>query len=99
MNEVQCPNCNTLLPPQEITEGWCESCGRQLPNYVREAARSRSPIPKPQDRQPEPRPLVGCLFPQTSAASAAMVTIGGPAGYGSFESPTGKSPPALGRVM
>jgi hypothetical protein len=26
-----CPNCNAHLPPQEGTDGWCETCGKKLP--------------------------------------------------------------------
>lgn len=27
-----CPHCNAPLSQQEIDEGWCESCGKKLPN-------------------------------------------------------------------
>ena len=34
MKSVTCPNCRAVLPPQEIADGWCESCGKRLPPFV-----------------------------------------------------------------
>ncbi|OAI49369.1 hypothetical protein AYO44_06460 [Planctomycetaceae bacterium SCGC AG-212-F19] len=31
---VTCPSCNTPLPPAELAEGWCESCGKKIPPYL-----------------------------------------------------------------
>jgi hypothetical protein len=45
MSSVICPNCNATLPSQEIAEGWCESCGKKIPVWVR----GESPLPKSRD--------------------------------------------------
>jgi hypothetical protein len=42
MSNVQCPSCQVVLPPQEVADGWCENCGKQIPPYVRSAATGKS---------------------------------------------------------
>lgn len=39
MSTVICPFCNASLPPQEVIEGWCETCGKKLPPFARGAVR------------------------------------------------------------
>jgi hypothetical protein len=43
MKAVCCPYCNTKLPPEEITGGWCETCGKQIPRYVLSEASTKIP--------------------------------------------------------
>ncbi len=31
---MTCPNCGATMPPQEIADGWCETCGKRLPAYL-----------------------------------------------------------------
>jgi hypothetical protein len=38
MCSATCPNCKADLPPQEVIDGWCETCGKKLPAFVRTAA-------------------------------------------------------------
>jgi hypothetical protein len=42
MSAVLCPNCNAALPPEEIGEGWCETCGKRIPSGLLTAV-ARSP--------------------------------------------------------
>lgn len=37
MTTATCPVCNASLPPQEVIDGWCETCGKKLPLYIRGA--------------------------------------------------------------
>jgi hypothetical protein len=32
MSSSLCPNCNSVLSTNEITEGWCEGCGKKVPS-------------------------------------------------------------------
>lgn len=36
MNAVTCPHCQAALPEREIIEGWCETCGKKVPSWVRD---------------------------------------------------------------
>lgn len=38
MNPVICPHCDLAVPEDDITSGWCELCGKKLPEYVLRAA-------------------------------------------------------------
>jgi hypothetical protein len=38
MPGVSCPHCHAGLSLAEVTEGWCESCGKQLPPSLQQAA-------------------------------------------------------------
>jgi hypothetical protein len=41
MNEIACPFCQVHLPAADLAEGWCDNCGKKLPNFIRsEAARA-----------------------------------------------------------
>lgn len=33
-NSFQCPRCGANLPAAELADGWCETCGKQLPLAV-----------------------------------------------------------------
>jgi hypothetical protein len=35
MSAVDCPFCGANLPPGELAEGWCETCGKKLPASLR----------------------------------------------------------------
>jgi hypothetical protein len=30
----ECPSCKAWLKPQELEGGWCEACGKKVPEYV-----------------------------------------------------------------
>jgi hypothetical protein len=38
MAEYACPKCHAALTDQEVKDGWCEACGKQLPVSLRPAA-------------------------------------------------------------
>jgi hypothetical protein len=44
MTPSRCPKCDALLSPQEVTDGWCETCGKKLPATLR-ASQPASPDP------------------------------------------------------
>lgn len=41
--DIQCLHCNSVITAQDIASGWCESCGKRLPNSVRYQAQHSSP--------------------------------------------------------
>jgi hypothetical protein len=55
MGSRKCPACDALLQPQEITDGWCESCGKRLPAFV-QAAASAGPQRQPEAIAAQPAP-------------------------------------------
>jgi hypothetical protein len=38
MTEPICPSCGVHLPPGELAEGWCETCGKRIPAHVPNSA-------------------------------------------------------------
>jgi hypothetical protein len=40
MSEIVCPSCNRPLTARDLADGWCDACGKQIPEYVRRAAGS-----------------------------------------------------------
>ena len=43
MSDVKCPNCSNALPNHELNEGWCDSCGKQIPMFVYHNAGLKGP--------------------------------------------------------
>src|SRR5690348_5368403 len=46
MSAATCPHCDAILPPQELADGWCETCGKRIPSGIIAAAgrwRGRGP--------------------------------------------------------
>jgi hypothetical protein len=35
---VRCPSCNATVSQQEVSDGWCEGCGKRLPFSMRPMA-------------------------------------------------------------
>jgi hypothetical protein len=33
-----CPTCHVVLPEQDLEEGWCDQCGKQIPLSIQSAA-------------------------------------------------------------
>jgi hypothetical protein len=34
MTTLNCPFCSAALPPKELEEGWCDTCGKKLPSAM-----------------------------------------------------------------
>ncbi len=34
MRAIICPTCEARLAPEEVAEGWCETCGKKIPRYA-----------------------------------------------------------------
>lgn len=45
MSAAACPNCNIILPSEDIAGGWCENCGKRIPPYVLKGLGARSVSP------------------------------------------------------
>ncbi len=43
MTIVKCPHCSRDLAGQELNDGWCDSCGKQLPTFVYHEAGLKGP--------------------------------------------------------
>jgi hypothetical protein len=52
MASINCPSCNASLSPAEITEGWCESCGKKIPGFVTKGFPQAVSTSPPQERLP-----------------------------------------------
>jgi hypothetical protein len=35
---VKCPNCSQPLPDADLADGWCDHCGKRIPEFVLRAA-------------------------------------------------------------
>ena len=46
-----CPYCHIALPPQEVANGWCETCGKKLPRAIV----ARTPVPEQAKPKPAPK--------------------------------------------
>ncbi|HJZ57587.1 MAG TPA: hypothetical protein VKE74_21640 [Gemmataceae bacterium] len=53
-SSVNCPFCDARLAPEELAEGWCETCGKKLPPRTRRQAH-------PSPREPAPTALASGL--------------------------------------
>jgi hypothetical protein len=42
MTDLSCPSCSIALPAADLAEGWCENCGKKIPDHVVSAARAAS---------------------------------------------------------
>jgi hypothetical protein len=38
MSHPTCPTCDTRLTASELRSGWCEACGKKIPEFVRATA-------------------------------------------------------------
>ena len=43
MSDVKCPNCSNALVHRELNEGWCNSCGKEVPMFVYHQAGLKGP--------------------------------------------------------
>ena len=52
-----CPNCSAILPDRELAAGWCESCGKKLPEALirRELGPPVRTLREPGDEPPPSR--------------------------------------------
>lgn len=41
MAVVGCPHCGHVFAPEEVTEGWCGACGKQIPEFALRKARAK----------------------------------------------------------
>jgi hypothetical protein len=44
MTAIHCPFCKVQLSSKDLTEGWCDACGKKLPSSVAQSP-SRPPTP------------------------------------------------------
>lgn len=52
MTATHCPKCDHVYGPEEVADGWCAECGKQIPEILMRDIR-----PKPHVRNPHPHPL------------------------------------------
>lgn len=58
MSAVVCPHCNVTFSQEEVADGWCEGCGKKIPDYVLKEAFGSSYTPtRPTGRRQEPPAL------------------------------------------
>jgi hypothetical protein len=43
---IKCPNCDIALPSQDLSDGWCDACGKKVPLFVYEQAGMEAPSEK-----------------------------------------------------
>jgi len=68
--ELRCLHCSVILPPHEISDGWCDSCGKRLPTSLYTASHTATPIDNPRD--PESVKLWGVIC---SVAGFSLVSM------------------------
>jgi hypothetical protein len=44
MPDASCLHCNAILTPKDISDGWCDSCGKRVPLSVQGAAKSKPAV-------------------------------------------------------
>jgi len=43
ISEARCHHCNSTVKDKDAASGWCDSCGKRLPDSVRFQAKRKSP--------------------------------------------------------
>lgn len=57
VTEFKCLHCSATPTLREITEGWCDTCGKKIPYSVQSAAKKAGALPVPtKDDYDEPKP-------------------------------------------
>ena len=46
MSATLCPHCDVALTQREWSEGWCDACGKKLPELVRRGEPQRNQLAK-----------------------------------------------------
>lgn len=41
MAVVGCPHCGHMLSPEEVADGWCGACGKEIPEFALRKARAK----------------------------------------------------------
>lgn len=61
---LRCLHCDATPSNRELLDGWCDSCGKRLPESYAAHARETAPVPKaPETAAPRSRrSLVGGAF-------------------------------------
>jgi len=53
--DFKCLHCDALVPTREIEAGWCDSCGKKVPDSIRCAVKKSAPV-QARDDYDEPKP-------------------------------------------
>ena len=53
--DFKCLHCDALVPTREIEVGWCDSCGKKVPDSIRCAVKKSAPV-QTRDDYDEPKP-------------------------------------------
>jgi hypothetical protein len=73
--EFRCLHCNATASAREAADGWCDACGKRLPeSYAAKVKNVAAP-----KKQPEPATrtrLVGCGLPALLAMVGAVAVVG-----------------------
>ena len=40
---IKCPNCSNELPYADLNEGWCDTCGKEIPLFAYHGAGLKGP--------------------------------------------------------
>ena len=85
MSAAKCLYCDMILSRQEREEGWCDSCGKRLPDSAVARPSSRAAALRAEPVAPAPRRTVGqffaifglaCVFGVIGALVAGIVSQG-----------------------
>jgi hypothetical protein len=81
--DIRCLHCGSTLPEREITDGWCDSCGKRLPTWFGAELKRNSPSAPPRGEaatvasQRTQEMIWGAAFFALAAAVAALVLARG----------------------
>ena len=72
--EFKCLHCNATVTTREIKDGWCDSCGKKVPDSIQYEARKTKVVPA-LDNYDEPKPRSGWGLLTSSLAVVALLAI------------------------
>lgn len=56
---VKCPSCDVVLPDAELDDGWCDACGKKIPQFIYEKAGMEAPSERTLSRMHWDKPMEG----------------------------------------
>ncbi len=79
--DLRCPHCDARPNQHEITDGWCDSCGKQLPSWISaKGSRRTSALVSSEPAPTSPRFFLwavgACTVGGLVAAAAALAGAG-----------------------
>ena len=72
--EFKCLHCDALVTTREIKEGWCDTCGKKVPDSYRCEVKKSAAV-QPRDDYDEPKPGSGRRLLVSGLAFVSFLAI------------------------